>query len=243
MDGGYFYGEYPVLGLYRSSDGSYANLQFIYGAGGGGNWAAPLIVDPNNPNTLLASGLYLRRSIYANAPNPQDVNWTLIKSSQQGDDNISTITVAPGNSDIIWVGHNSGRIYVTTNGTAANPSWIRVDRSPLPQRYVESIAFAGWRPGLYNEVYVAFGGLRFREGFDSDNLWRTTNSGSTWTNISNSLPSVPIRSVVTSQRPSYPGYLYIGSAVGIFASTDYGGTWSPGIAGEVPANVFVNQLF
>ncbi len=241
--GGYFYGEYPVLGLYRSSDGSYANLQFIYGAGGGGNWAAPLIVDPNNPNTLLAGGLYLRRSIYANAPNPQDVNWTLIKSSQQGDDNISTITVAPGNSDIIWVGHNSGRIYVTTNGTAANPSWIRVDRSPLPQRYVESIAFAGWRPGLYNEVYVAFGGLRFREGFASDNLWRTTNSGSTWTNISNGLPSVPIRSVVTSQRPSYPGYLYIGSAVGIFASTDYGGTWSPGIAGEVPANVFVNQLF
>jgi len=243
--GSYFYGEYPVLRLFRSSDGSSQNLEWPVSSPPEtvGNWAAPIVVDPNNLNRLLAGGTKLWRSNNPNTSNPLDVAWTSIKSPQQGDDNISAIAVAPGFPDIIWVGHDSGRIYMTTNGTTTNPSWIRVDRAPLPQRYIESIAFAGWRPGLYNNVYVTFGGNDYDDGFSPDNVWRTTNSGGTWTNISSGLPSVPIRSIVTSQSSSNPGYLYVGSAVGVFASADNGVTWSPGIAGDVPANVFVDQLF
>jgi hypothetical protein len=222
----------------------------VAGTSDTGNWAAPLIVDPNNSNTLLAGGTKLSRSLNPNASDKNAVTWTAIKDPlptppPDNYDKISAVAVAPGFPNIIWVGYNSGNIYRTTNGTAPNPTWIRVDvaGSPLPDRYCERIAFAGWRPGQYNAVYVAFGGDRNDQGFSADNLWKTTDSGQTWTNISNGLPSVPVTSVVTSQSPSYPGYLYIGSAVGVFASTDSGTTWSPGIAGDVPANVFVDELF
>jgi hypothetical protein len=259
--GGYFYGEagsYGLTDLWRSLDGSSANLHYLSPAShctncndcvdsSNFNFAVPLVHDPNNASTLFAGTGRLWRSTNADMTDPNAVSWSIIKCPQEGDDNISAIAVAPGFSNIIWVGHNSGRIYMTTNGTATQPSWVRVDQAPLPQRYVESIAFASWRPALYNNVYVAFGGNAYDEGFNPDNLWKTTNGGSTWANISgtppNNLPSVPVRSIVTSRSSFYPGYLYIGTAVGVFASTDNGGTWSPGIAGDVPANVFVNQLF
>jgi len=141
------------------------------------------------------------------------------------------------------VGLNSGALYFTNNGTAANPSWTKINAPSLPQRYVESIAFPGWRPGQWNTVDVAFDGNAYDEGFNPDNLWVTSNGGGTWTNISSGLPTVPIRSVVTSQSYPYQGYLYIGTAVGVFASTDYGAHWSSGLSGDVPANVWVDQLF
>jgi len=256
--GGYFYGEAATYGLsylWRSPDASSANVQYINptstnctncsscNADPDFNHVTPLVLDPSNPSTLLAGTNRLWRSQNANTPIRQDVRWTIIKCPQPGDDNISAIAVAPGNSNIIWIGLNSGALYFTTNGTAANPTWTKINAPSLPQRYVESIAFAGWDPRLWNNVYVAFGGGAYGQGFSPDNLWRTTNGGSTWTNISNGLPSVPVRSVVTSQSAFNHGYLYIGTAVGVFASTDNGGTWSPGFAGDAPANVWVDQLF
>ena len=252
VGGGYFYGEIPTLQVFRSSDGSDQCFNPIYihhfsdAACGDpcGNWAAPLVLDPNNANTLLAGGLSLWRSNNPNDPSPANVSWTAIKAPiptpTPGDVRISAVAVAPGFSDVIWVGHNNGALYFTTNGTATNPSWTLVNTSGLPQTYCESISFGG-RVGQYNNVYVAFGGLAYGQGFNANNLWKTINGGQTWTNISNGLPSVPIHSIVTST--SNPGYLYIGTAVGVFASTDDGATWSPGIAGDVPANVFVDQLF
>jgi hypothetical protein len=265
VGGGYFYGEagsYGLQFLWRSSDGSSANRQYINHWGGNpvdcsncpnclscncssdsnSNFAAPLVLDPNNPSTLLGGIDGLERSLNANTPNPHDVSWTLIKCPLQGD-KISAIAIAPGKSDIIWVGYNSGALYFTTNGTATSPTWTKVNAPALPQRYVESIAFAGWRPGLWNTVYVAFGGNDYDQGFNANNLWNTGDGGGTWTNISNGLPNVPVSSVVTSQSPSFPSYLYIGTAIGVFASTNNGTNWSPGIAGDVPANVWVNQLF
>src|SRR5207244_6056058 len=88
--------------------------------------------------------------------------------------NISAIAVAAGNSDRIWVGHNNGDVFVTTSGTAASPGWTKVDDGPnaLPNRFVTRIAID---PRDSNVVYLSFG------GFTANNLWKTTDGGSTWT--------------------------------------------------------------
>jgi photosystem II stability/assembly factor-like uncharacterized protein len=251
--GGYFYGEIPTLFVFRSAEPSPSPTcppQYITSQLGDtnshcdycGNWAAPLVFDPfdpNHPNKLLAGGLRLWR-----CTNPTDATptWTAINAGPNCDcnvssnDKISAITVAPGDSDIIWVGYNSGELYYTTNGTATLPTWTRIRQSPvpLPLRYCGSIAF-GPRPAEYSRVYVAFG------GYAAGNLWKTTDSGQTWTNISGGLPSAPITSIVTRWNGGY--YLYVATAVGVFASADDGLHWSSGIAGDAPANVFVDELF
>lgn len=247
--GSYFYGEQPILVVYRSSDGSHANLQYIAnnlgdaGFDGKGNWAAPIVLDPNNSNRLLAGGLSLWRSNNANTPNPQDVTWTAIKSSigSSFSANISAVAVAEGNSDVIWVGHNGNSgVYFTTNGTATTPTWTKVGTGNLPNRMCERIAIDPPRFGeQFARVYVTFGGLAGQGGFNANNVWKTENNGQTWTNISNGLPSVPVHSIVISPLKN----LYIGTHVGVFASADGGGTWSPGVNGDVPANVVVDELF
>ena len=225
----YFYGESQYLGIYRSTNGGsgFNKAKYIYtgiadtGTGLTANFIAPFVLDPNNPNTMLAGGASLWRSTNVKDSSP---SWTAIKSPAFR--RISAIAIAKGNSDIIWVGHNNGAIYYTTTGTAP---WIPANFG-LPERYCTRITID---PGNSNVVYATFG------GFEPDNVWTTTSQGARWTNISNGLPSAPVFSLVVS--PSNSRALYIGTAVGIFASADGGATWSPGNDG--PANTFVEELF
>jgi CARDB len=230
----YFYGEYVDLLIHRSTDGG-ASASYIYNgiadAGTCANFISPFILDPNNPNTMLAGGCSLWRSTNVKAATP---TWTAIKSPAF--DNISAIAVAQGNSSIIWVGHNDGSVYKTTNGTAASPTWVRVDMNnpPLPDRYVTRLTIDRNNPNL---VYATFG------GFSPDNVWRTTDGGTTWSDRTGSgvtgLPDAPVRSLVIN--PNNSNWLYVGTEVGIFASEDSGNSWS--LPQDGPANVSVDELF
>ena len=206
---------------------------------GDANFIAPFILDPNDQNRLLAGGLSLWRTNDAKTANTRrrGPTWAEIKppitpAPTPPYGNISAIAVAHGNSDIIWVGHNDGAIYYTRNGTAVRPTW-----SPAPDglpegRFCTRITID---PQNSNVVYATFGGFEPKP----DNVWKTTGFIAPWKNISNGLPSAPVFSLVVS--PSNSRTLYVGTAVGVFASADGGTTWSRGNNG--PANAFVEELF
>ena len=137
--------------------------------------------------------------------------------------------MAPGNSAVVWVGHNNGAVYSTANGTAASPTWT-LRSTGLPSRYCSRIAIA---PGNPNSVYVTFG------GYTSGNVWRTADGGSTWSNITANLPSAPVNSIVIA--PADTNTLYVGTDVGVFGSSDNGAHWSTGNDG--PASVSIAELF
>ncbi|MBI3240820.1 MAG: hypothetical protein HYZ49_00800 [Chloroflexi bacterium] len=256
VDPNYFYGEYVYLNIHRSSDGG-ASADYISGQYWDGfdwawknppyriedafnsdaNFIAPFILDPNNANRLLGGGLSLWRTNNAKAANTFTVgpSWSAIKSSTGS--YISAIAVAPGNSDIIWVGHNNGNVYKTANGTAASPTWTQVDtNSPgLPNRIAMRITIDATD---HNKVYVTF------SGFSDDNVWRTADGGSTWNDITGGnspvgLPDLPVRSLVI--QPFSPDWLYVGTELGIFASEDGGATW--GLPHDGPTNTSVDELF
>ena len=67
---------------------------------------------------MLAGGVSLWRSTNVKANPP---SWEAVKPSVGS--KISAIGVAPGDSDIIWVGHNNGEVYFTENGTDTVPTW------------------------------------------------------------------------------------------------------------------------
>jgi hypothetical protein len=231
----YIYGEYVYAQVHRSTDGG-ASADYIDDgiseAGNAANFIAPLLLDPNDPRRLLVGAASLWLTTDARAAT---VAWTAIKPSVGS--NVSAIAVAQGNADVIWVGHNDGRIYKTANGTAPSPVWTAVDdnagTNPLPNRYVQRIVIDH---GDVNTVFVGLG------GFSGDNLRRTTNGGATWVDLTGSgvtgLPAAPVNGI--AQHPTLRDRLYVGTEVGIFASEDGGASWSTGNNG--PADVSVDEV-
>jgi hypothetical protein len=249
-----FYGEYIYLEIARSNDEGQRTTDIFGGIGDAGipppwhddpdlkpdnplvpakaNFIAPFILDPNNPNTMLAGGSNLWRSLNVKASPVSNITWTVCMTNPGNGTFISAIAAQPGNSDIIWVGFNNGDIYATTNGTAVDPSWTRKDMGTpnLPDRKCQRIAIDATNP---NFVYASFG------GFNADNLYRTTDAGATWLNIATGLPVAPVNTVVIA--PWNRTHLYVGTEVGVFASANGGASWSS--ANEGPANVRTDELF
>lgn len=248
------YGEIQNFRIFRTLTGN-SPSQYIYGGTGNqsctkpvpyqitdacngtANFIAPFMLDPNEPNRLLAGGRSLWRTNDARTPNTTGTgpSWAQIKLPTTNNSNISAIGVAPGNSDIVWVGHNNGDVYVSTNGTAVTPSWTRVDGTGnLPNRVVHSIAID---PADSQSVFVSFA------GYSPESLWRSTNGGATWADSTGTglsgLPEAPIRWVTF--HPFIAGWVYAASDVGVFASEDSGASWTSPHDG--PSNVAVFQLF
>jgi photosystem II stability/assembly factor-like uncharacterized protein len=260
-DSSCFYGEYVYLAIHRSLN-SGKNVEYINGQHfdeAADEWVwkpvpyrisdsmnqnalfiAPFILDINNPNRLLAGGMLLWRTNNAKARNTSRTGpaWASIKPDIGI--YISTIAVARGNSDIIWVGHahnqgmtESGSVYRTINGTSNNPVWEKMDdQGPrsLPNRYCTRIVIDNVN---HNIVYVTFG------GYNRGNVWMTDDGGETWSNIGNALPEAPVRTLAI--HPQNAAFLYIGTEIGVFASEDRGMTWSP--TNEGPTNCSVDELF
>jgi hypothetical protein len=119
---------------------------------------------------------------------------------------------------------------VSADATASTPTWTQVDGTTLPNRMVTSVAV----DPLDNRVaHVTFG------GFATDNVWRTSDRGASWTSVGASLPALPIRAVAV--HPTRAGRLYVGTDLGVFASEDGGVSW--GVPHDGPANAPVYQLF
>ncbi len=240
-----WYFEEPYLLLYRSLDGGFSLAGISAGLGDSNNtfnanFIAPIVLDPNHPTTLLAGGGNLWRTTSANQP---PLGWSNIRPNGGGcvtanpSNCISAIAVAPGNSDLIYVGQNDGVIQKTTNGTATTPSWSDVDnnnsKNPLPNRYITRIYVD---PGNNNTVYVTLGGYSY------DNLWKSIDGGNTFASVSGSgatsLPPAPIRGIVRHPRSALR--LYAGTDVGLYESEDGGATWSASQGG--PGDVMIDEV-
>ena len=245
-----FYGEYVFLQIHRSLDGG-ASAHFICGLRDDWTWKplpfripdafnqnalfiAPFVLDPNDPDRILAGATSLWRTNDAKRPNTQNAGpaWASIKPS--AGTFISAIAVARGNPKVVWVGHTDGQVYKTTNGTGTTPTWRRMDQTgPRPltvRRYCTGITVDAQD---HDTVYVTFG------GYTQGNVWKTTDGGATWSNLGQALPAAPARALTL--HPDNSDLVYAGTEVGVFSSEDGGATWSP--TNEGPTNCSVDDLF
>ena len=240
-----FFGEYVYLAIHRSLNGGLSasyicegiteamppeggNTYCGEGATKKANFIAPFILDPNNPNRLLAGAASLWVSDSARGT---PLGWRTIKAPSAATDNyVSAIAVAEGNSNVIWVGHNNGEVYRTLDGQSSAPAWTRAGQGFIPARLVQRFMIDRDNP---NRVIVAV------TGFVANNVWQTLDGGLTWASITGNLPFAPVFDV--KRHPSNANWLYAATSVGVFTSENGGASWST--TNEGPANIRVRELF
>jgi hypothetical protein len=242
-----FFTAYTNLWIDKSTDGgdNYSGAATGITDAGDGNrslFVSPFSMDPNTSTRLIAGGADIWRTTNGGT------SWSSIKPDIGGRwigaDYVyyrcTAIDIATGNSNIIWVGHEDGYLYKTTNGTNASPTWTRVDENPtaLPNRWVSDIAI---NPNNHNEVWVVF------SGYVNNNVWFTSDGGSNWSNRTGTAPNdVPALTINTVRvHPSNSNWIYIGTDLGVLSSMDKGLNWSVMTQyadNEGPANVEVSEL-
>ena len=235
-DPNYLYGEVYFLAIERSSNGGRSTVSVADNLPDATNMSslfiAPILLDPNTPTRMLAGGASLWRS--DDIKTARQPTWTAIKAAAGGF--ISAIAIAKGDSDRVWVGTQTGSVFKAQDATSATPTWTPQvpGGARTPGRYVTSITIDA---SAHDTVYVTYG------GFEADNVWRTADGGQTWAAIggagAGALPAVPVLSLAID--PNNASVLYVGTEVGVFASTDTGGHWK--VPHDGPANVEVDQLF
>jgi len=200
----------------RSTDGGTTRTSFGATTSDRRNWVTPVVFDPNNPAIMYYGGNRLNRSTNSAA------TWTVISpdltrgSGGTGGTpfgTITTIAVARSNSQVIYVGTDDGRVWITRN---TGTSWSEITAG-LPTRWMTRLAVD---PANADVAYVSVSG--YRNGDPGAHVFSTTNGGSTWTDISAGLPDAPCNDVVLN--PRNPAVLYAGTDVGVWART--GGVWA-----------------
>ncbi|HET7207565.1 MAG TPA: hypothetical protein VFI95_13390 [Terriglobales bacterium] len=199
------------------------------------NWNAGFAVSPSDAKVLYAGGNVVFRG------EDRGTSWQPIspdltrndKSKQQSSggpvvkdnsgaevyDTILTITVAPKDPNVIWVGTDDGLVHVTKDGGA---HWTNISPkfTVLPEwARIESIDVSPENPG---QAVIAAN--RHYSGDFKPYLFRTNDYGATWTSMTGDLPA-NVYAHVVRQDGHNPHMYFAGLENGVYVSWDDGTHW------------------
>ena len=203
-------------GLGRSTNNGVSFSDITGGLSGRFNWSTPYILDNQDPAILYVGSHMLFRSTN------RGTSWTAISGDLTRGPNgrLGTITcitsgVLGSNQRVIYTGTDDAKVSVTTN---SGTNWLDVTGS-LPQRYITDIICDRRDPA---KAYVTLSGFNIDER--NTHIYRTTNYGANWINISGNLLNVPVNSVIVDHvRDSV---LFVGCDAGVYYTTNFGASWA-----------------
>jgi photosystem II stability/assembly factor-like uncharacterized protein len=208
------FAEYQYGNLYRSDDGGY-NMNYIAGQMSGDRvgWSAPLAMDPFDPYTLYFGTYRIWKTT------DQGWSWAAVSNDlTKGGSNyfhtLTTIAVSRLSSEIVVTGAGDGKVYVSEN---AGGTWT--DRTAgLPDRWITHVATD---PVEVNTIYATLSGFRWDEKLP--HVFKSTDLGKNWTDISGNLPELPVNDIVLD--PDVEGRIIVGTDAGMFGTYDSGQNW------------------
>jgi hypothetical protein len=219
------YAESQYGALRRSTNGGSTFSSAMSGISGADrkNWNTPVVMDPSSFGAPQTTLYYGANRLYRSTNNA--ASWSLasgdLSDGVPGTNGvtygtITTIAVAPSSAQTIYAGTDDANVWVTTNGGA---NWTKID-GDLPERWVTRVAVDP------NDAAVAYATLSgFRQDDPLAHVFRTTNRGATWSDISSNLPDAPANDIAVD--PLDTSRLYVATDVGVFYTRDAGVLWLP----------------
>lgn len=196
------------------------------------NWNAPIIWSKHEPNTFYHAAQCLLRTrdmgkTWEEA-SPDLTRNEKIKQGKMGGPytneavgaenygTISYVAVAPAEPGTIWVGTDDGLVQLTRD---YGKTWINVTPKGMPETLVNAIEISPHNKGT---VYIATTRYKFNDLAPA--IYKTTDYGKTWTNISKGIPYGAYTRVVR-EDPQRKGLLFAGTETGLYVSWNDGLQW------------------
>ncbi len=207
-----FYTYADVVGQIVRSDNSYGwSLLIVTPQGAEGGWLSPLIKSPLSPTILYAG---YNNGVFKN------VFGGLFDWVNLGVGGASALAIGTDNPARIYAAqdypYNTHTLYRTDND---GQSWVDI-RSGLPPENITGIAVD---PANSMHVFVTIAG--FTPGYK---VFYSETGGTTWSNISGTLPNVAVVCIVFDGGPGTPpNSTYIGTDIGVFYRNSVMGDWIP----------------
>ncbi len=143
----------------------------------------PFVMDTSSQGVLYLGTHRLYRT------NNRGDSWQAISGDltrgEQSRGRISAIAVAPNDSNTIYTGSSDGVVAVSRN---LGGSWTNATGSNFPQRFVSDIVVSS---SSADTAYVVFNGYNTHTPSAPGHVFKTTNGGQSWQNISSNLARHP----------------------------------------------------
>lgn len=210
------YGTSQYGTFYKSNaGGNYGSVAITQP--GAGNWITPMVIHPQNPETLFVGNSEVQKT--------EDgmQSWTQISSLGVG--NLNCMAISESNPDYLFVSKDD-KIFRTKDGGG---NWENIS-SGLPELQISYIAI---HPENYNTIAVSLSG--YTEG---EKVYISYDAGNNWENYSKNLPNLPANCVTFFIGSLVP--IYVGMDVGVYYMDNLMDDWTEFMTG-LP-NVVVNEL-
>jgi hypothetical protein len=225
-DGGWFvidptdprimYAEGQNAYLAKSIDGGTNWTPVTGGVTGTTPWEGVLTMDPNRHLRLFYGTDCVLRTKDGCA-----TAWETVSQTLSGE--VSSIAVAPPDSERVYAGTTNGKVYRSNDGGDTS-TWADVS-SGLPALGIASI----WvDPGNKDIVLIGVGGTLSGGGTgvkSTQSVYRSANGGTSWTDVSGDLPEIVANSAVID--PSSATTFYVATDAGVYRTTNGGTNWLP----------------
>ncbi|MCD6201046.1 MAG: hypothetical protein J7K46_04470 [Bacteroidales bacterium] len=198
-----------------------------------GQWLAPFILSPHNPHILYLGLQYIFMSRdRGDTWNRISPDLTLNDQQTLGDipyHTIFTISESPIKAGLIYAGTDDGLIHVTKD---FGKTWTAITEGLAKERWISRVVASKYDIGT---VYLTQNGKR-----DDDftpYIWKSTDFGKTWKDISGNIPLGPVN--VIREDPIDRNILYVGTDGGVFVTKNGGMKWE--VLGNLPST-YVHDL-
>ncbi len=199
-----------------------------------GQWLAPFLISHHNPRIIYHGMNKVFRSL-DRGENFEAISPDLsfARDERKGDipfQTITTLAESPQRFGVLYAGTDDGRLHMTGDSGA---TWTELGDRFAPDRAFSRVEASRHTEGV---IFAAQNGKR-NEDF-TPYLWMSHDHGETWRSIAGGVPLGPIN--VIREDPKNPQVLYVGTDLGVYVSSDRGGSWDALVAG-LP-NTFVHDL-